>query len=481
MWEQQSAGQVPRRNDDFSQIVDRAARDYERWAEQVQHTGYCARPVRLVGRTEQLDRATGEVRETYSTEGEPEDSLLIACGNRRESRCPNCAARYRQDAFQLVAAGLRGGKGVPESVSEHPMLFVTLTAPSFGPVHACRSTGKAAHPCRPRRSGKCRHGIPMACWQRHDQDDPRVGQPLCPTCFDYDGQVLWNALAPELWRRTTIYVRRALAKQAGLTVATLQRTVRLSYVKVAEYQRRGALHFHAVVRLDGVCGDASYVFPPPEGFTAEVLEQAIREGVDRVFAPLPIDHEEEVRLLARWGDQLEVRQIHSGSTALSSQAVAAYIAKYATKSSEDLGCGDLGALDARADTDRHLVMLTRAAQRLGERLSLRHLRLSECAHALGFKGHWSTKSRRYSTTFTSLRRARRDYARRSRCKGGVPLDAWGRDEDEDKVQTRAAWRHAGSGYRNSGEAWLASCAAARAREHRRLAREELSSQLFKKG
>jgi len=63
--------------------------------------------------------------------------------------------------------------------------------------------------------------------------------------------VLWNALAPELWRRTTIYVRRTLARVVGMTLRDPEKVVRLSYVKVAEYQRRGAVHFHAVLRLDG--------------------------------------------------------------------------------------------------------------------------------------------------------------------------------------------------------------------------------------
>lgn len=42
---------------------------------------------------------------------------------------------------------------------------------------------------------------------------------------------------------------------------------------------------------------------------------------------------------------------------------------------------------------------------------------------LGFRGHWSTKSRRYSTTFTILRRARVTFAKRRRAKDGIPLDA----------------------------------------------------------
>jgi hypothetical protein len=76
------------------------------WLAQVRRTGYCSHPVRLAGRVDQADVATGEVREEYSTEGEPGGVLLKACGNRRASVCPACAETYRRDAWQLIAAGL---------------------------------------------------------------------------------------------------------------------------------------------------------------------------------------------------------------------------------------------------------------------------------------------------------------------------------------------------------------------------------------
>ena len=105
--------------------------------------------------------------------------LLKACGTRRESRCPSCAATYRADAFQLLAAGLKGGKGVPELISEHPRLFVTFTAPSFGRVHTRKAQGRLVLPCHPYRQGaKCSHGNRAGCWHRHDEDDPRLGEPL---------------------------------------------------------------------------------------------------------------------------------------------------------------------------------------------------------------------------------------------------------------------------------------------------------------
>jgi hypothetical protein len=52
-------------------------------------------------------------------------------------------------------------------------------------------------------------------------------QPLCPDCYDYTGSVLFNACAPELWRRFTITLRRTLARQAGLTNRALAAQARL--------------------------------------------------------------------------------------------------------------------------------------------------------------------------------------------------------------------------------------------------------------
>ncbi len=43
---------------------------------------------------------------------------------------------YRGDARHLVRAGLIGGKGVDESVTERPAILLALTAPSFGSVHS---------------------------------------------------------------------------------------------------------------------------------------------------------------------------------------------------------------------------------------------------------------------------------------------------------------------------------------------------------
>jgi hypothetical protein len=415
----------------LQEMIDRAGPGYERWAEQVAATGYCAHPVRLRGRVDHADPQTGEVLTVYSTDREPDATLLKACGNRRASACPSCSATYQADSFHLLAAGLRGGKGLPKRVARHPRLFVTFTAPSFGPVHSRRAQGLLVFPCQPYRQGRtCPHGKRPGCWQRHDQDDPRLGEPLCPSCYDPRAQVLWNALAGRLWSRTTIYLYRTLAKAADMTEAELRRVVRISFAKVAEYQKRGAVHFHAVIRLDArtACGCPACVLPPPEEFSAALLEEAVKEAAATVaVACPPIGDNEGVTLLVRWGEQLHVRHITRDAgqddQRLLAEQVAGYVAKYATKSTEALGVtldhriGEVELEDL--DLPAHVAELIHACWDLGGRPALVGLRLRKWAHMLGFGGHFSTKSRRYSTTLTALRASRADFAvtrrRRAQC------------------------------------------------------------------
>jgi hypothetical protein len=325
-----------------AEAIARAGPGYDRWMEQVAATGHCHHPVRLRGRVEHADAATGEVRTVYSTEREPDATLLKACGNRRASVCPSCSATYQADQFQLLATGLRGGKGIPETVVGHPRLFVTFTAPSFGQVHTRRARGLLVYPCHPYRQGtRCPHGRRAGCWQRHDPDEPRLGEPLCACCYQAGAQVLWNALAGRLWSRTTIYLYRALAQLAGVSQGELQGLVRLPFAKVVEYQKRGAVHFHAIIRLDAAtaCGCPACVAPPPAGFTAGLLEQAIGRAAATVAVPCPpVDQRQDVTLIARWGEQLDVRHIGADSgEELTEEQVAGYVAKYATKSTEALG------------------------------------------------------------------------------------------------------------------------------------------------
>jgi hypothetical protein len=66
------------------------------------------------------------------------------------------------------------------------------------------------------------------------------------------------------------------------------------------------------------------------------------------------------------------------------------------------------------------------------------LRLREWAHMLGYGGHFSTKSRRYSTTLTALRQARAEHrAEQQRTALGL---------GDRSTVTVGRWRYAGRGY-----------------------------------
>jgi hypothetical protein len=261
---------------DDTQVISWA--DFRAWERQLTT---CTHPVRLRGRIDAIDLATGETAPVYDTEHEPGGVLQVACGNRRETVCPACSAVYKRDARQLVRAGLAGGKGIPETITVHPCVFATLTAPSFGPVHARRMRGKTVLACRPRRDAnarRCPHGRDISCPTRHVEADPRLGQPMCPDCYDYTSAVLFNAYAGDLWRRFITYLPRHLARLAGVTQKTLFSQVRIRFVKVAEYQARGVVHFHAVIRLDAPGEDYQ---PPPGQYTADLLCDAIDQARHR--------------------------------------------------------------------------------------------------------------------------------------------------------------------------------------------------------
>ncbi len=110
----------------------------------------------------------------------------------------------------------------------------------------------------------------------------------------------------------------------------------MSYAKVAEFQRRGAIHFHAVIRLDAAtaCRCPKCLLPPAEPFAAELLEDALKQVVPAVRVPCPPLEDGGPERYARWGEQLDVRNItreHDDQAGeLSAEQVAGYIAKYAT-------------------------------------------------------------------------------------------------------------------------------------------------------
>jgi hypothetical protein len=546
-------------------VIDRMTRpDYPAFEAQLRSSGYCSRPVRLQGHIDVCD-GYGRRQQVWTTDDEPDGILRKACGNRREAVCGPCAERYRRDAYHLIAAGLRGGKGIPDTVTGHPALFATLTAPSFGIVHA-HILGPDGQPlrCHPRRDRPvCRHGVVLSCSRVHGPDDPCLGEPLCPDCFDYEGAVIWNNLLGELWRRSTIYLPRKLAKLAGITQKALHEQVRVSYVKVSEYQHRGLVHLHPVIRLDKRMPDyrADEIRPPAKRFTSELLEQALRATVKDVKVEIP---EELGTGTIRWGKQLDVQQLPAEDE--KRQQRSSYLAKYTTKSTEQAGgllhridrsevehaqvsdhnrrylttafelhdhVSDaiatdpppapptpaprpapatsrhpdelvLRVLHAMSTDERVLIRLHDGGQHAGqitrrtrdglvldtgEEISVarvcaittaplqppardkRDRRLAACAHTFGYRGHCLTKSRRYSTNLGTLRQDRADHIRQQLLANGTQRQ---RELAELAPERRIGrFEFVGVGHLTTADAHLAAQAAARAREHRQLAREAL--------
>jgi hypothetical protein len=448
--------------------------ELDEWASTAARVGFCSSPVRLVGSSVAVDRTSGEVLRSYASADEPSGVTFVRCGNRRADQCPSCSRLYAADTFHLIRAGVAGGKGVPEAVADNPLVFATLTAPSFGAVHGRRQNRR----CRPHAvsAARCRHGRPRACFEVHEPDDPELGQPMCPDCYDYESHVLWQWWAPELWRRFTIALKRRLAQLLGADLDHLGDVASLQYAKVAEYQVRGAVHFHALIRLDGPPAVDRYG-PAPGEVTASILAMLVEQVAAEVtLVAAPVAPDGTTRVLA-FGAQVDTRVVLASrrtddpDAPLSAEQVAGYLAKYATKS----------ATDTEARANPHLRRLHATARDLAAQAGAAHdptspyLLLGRWAHTLGFRGHFSTKSRRYSVTLGRLRRARQRAQIRiaAAARAGTTVDLRDleaellADDADEATLVIGSWAYAGSGWANAGETALATAAAARAREYAR--------------
>ncbi len=394
----------------------------DRWLEQVRRTGACRHPIRLRGAVLRGDELV------YSTATEPDGALMVRCGNRRAECCPSCAREYARDMYQLIYAGVAGGrKGVPEAVAEHPQVFATLTAPSFGPVHTRRDDGR-----------RCR------CGHHHDVDDPILGSAIDPATYDYDGAVLWNWHAPALWNRFTVELVRVLAADACLTESACRKLVRVAYAKVAEFQARGLVHFHAIIRLDHPDDRAQ---PAGLQVSADELAAAIHTAAERTSVQAHAGGGEVLEL--RLGDQVDTKILADtrAGEPLCPEQVAGYVAKYACKGSHEAITRSGVGLDELREggVPEHLVQMAAAALRLAQRPGLAGI--GRWVHMLGFRGHFVTKSRWYSTTLGELRQTRADYRA---AQDEQPA------EDDDSTAVLASWTYIGSGYLNPGDVLLAA-------------------------
>ena len=232
---------------------------------------------------------------------------------------------------------------------------------------------RTAHPAR------ARHPLPL----RRAPPPPttRASAPRSTrTRYDYDGAVLWQAHAGALWARFTIALRRALAAALGVRAREFREHARLSYAKVAEYQRRGLVHFHAVIRLDGPDGPAD---PPPAGLDldrAAGRDHRRRRSTRAAHRRTARRHTAARSAGARSSTCGEVTaaaraQIEDDDGEITDAALAGYIAKYATKGTgategADRPIRDIAHVEHLRLADHHRRMITTAWE-LGGRDALR--------------------------------------------------------------------------------------------------------------
>lgn len=156
--------------------------------------------------------ARGCVRPIKTTSG-----VWVRCGSRVKSACESCAELYRGDWAAIARSGVFDGP-----VERYRFYLLTLTAPSFGSVHRVPRDGARVAVC--------------GCGVRHSSSDAGLrGVPLDASKYDYAGQAAWNRDAGVLWDRTRRRIR--------------DRWDSAEYLIVREWQDRGVLHVHVLMRI----------------------------------------------------------------------------------------------------------------------------------------------------------------------------------------------------------------------------------------
>lgn len=173
----------------------------------------CSRPIALT--MTRADTRTGELTTR---------EYLKPCGNRLAERCPHCSEVYRRDAISVLRSGLQTVEN-----ATIPFTFITFTAPGaavFGPTHqriVDEGKGRKSHV---RRCG---------CQKVHDEGDALIGTPLDPDTYAYGLAADFNAHASRLFSVTMQRLGRVVGRK-------------LVYTRVAEFQTRGLIHYHVIVK-----------------------------------------------------------------------------------------------------------------------------------------------------------------------------------------------------------------------------------------
>lgn len=283
----------------------------------------------------------------------------VRCQSKKASECVACSVMQATDQKRLIGSGCNVSErdGISaETLAGYRFYFVTLTAPSFGGIHRVpKSKGSEVTAC--------------SCGTVHLHGSELRGTPTKPRFYRYKDQTRWNQATSELFRRTMTYTEDLLPD--------------LEWSFAREWQVRGALHFHGIIRVP-VAYD--------EGKTWQAL-QLMKTYSYGDFA---------------WGKEFDVKSI-KGDSASGSVRYMAKVVAYTAKQQGDEGLisparrGHFDRLDKHA---ARLICGSRGCKGDGTCKGLAH-------RSFGYAGQMITRSKGWSLvglTRTSLVEERKRYA-----------------------------------------------------------------------
>lgn len=287
---------------------------------------------------------------------------VVNCGSRSFLTCPKCARVYRRDWQAILADGVRESKP-----GRSTFVLLTLTAPSFGKVHRVPKPGETTKWC--------------ACGRRHSESERVLrGVPVDARTYDYAGQVRFNRDVSELWRYTQIALRRALPD-------------RFEMAAVREWQVRGVLHFHVLLRIEQLSVSRSSL--------VELLEDTCAGLV----ASSSVDDS-----VVRWGKQVDARVL--GIEPGQVRRAISYLGKVLGYVAKDLGAEAVSNRSPSAVA--HADALNRAAR--DEMECTRNCQGANCGHrrhrSMGAGSHAVSRSKAWTVLRRkTLKEQRRLWAR----------------------------------------------------------------------
>lgn len=346
----------------------------------------CEHPITLT--MTRADTRTGELTA---------HEYLKPCGSRLAEKCSHCSEVYRRDAISVLRSGLKTDENATV-----PFTFITFTAPgasAFGPTHQrVVMTGK---------KGKS-HVRPCGCRHVHAEDDALIGTPLDPDTYRYDLAADFNAHASRLFSVTMQRLGRVIGRK-------------LVYTRVAEFQTRGLIHYHVIVK--GIVTERSVQTVVRGGIDLRIIEdnksRGPGTGLRRRNARVKAAHHGAWS----WGTQVDVQHVLPGGKF----GVGAYLVKllgYAVKGTDTSANGPC---EHRSKMQKAALRTCRCHAGLncarGSRLkpdrksfyqsapSEKFCRRHQLAYnGWGFRGHVLAFSRAWGMTFKEVRNRRKVFA-----------------------------------------------------------------------